>query len=99
MAHITGGGLPGNVPRALPPTVDAELDATSWAVPHEFKVLAEHGGISRPEMLRAFNMGVGMVVIAPPASVDTIVTNARAAGVDAWPLGRIVPGTGRALVE
>lgn len=99
MAHITGGGLPGNVPRALPPTVDAELDATSWAVPHEFKVLAEHGGISRPEMLRAFNMGVGMVVIAPPASVDTIVTNASAAGVDAWPLGRIVPGTGRALVE
>jgi phosphoribosylformylglycinamidine cyclo-ligase len=99
MAHITGGGLPGNVPRALPPTVDAELDTTSWAVPAEFRVLAEHGGISRPEMLRAFNMGVGMVVIAPPQAVDAIVGAARAVGVDAWRIGRVVPGTGRAHVE
>lgn len=99
MAHITGGGLPGNVPRALPPTVDAELDAASWTVPHEFAVLAEAGGISRPEMLRAFNMGVGMVVIAPEASANRILASAREAGVEAWMLGRVVRGTGRVVIE
>jgi len=98
MAHITGGGLPGNVPRALPPTVDAELDAASWTVPHEFAVLAEAGGISRPEMLRAFNMGVGMVVIAPEASANRILASAREAGVEAWMLGRVVRGTGRVVI-
>jgi phosphoribosylformylglycinamidine cyclo-ligase len=98
MAHITGGGLPGNVPRALPPTVDAELDAASWVVPHEFAVLAEAGGISRPEMLRAFNMGVGMVVIAPHTSADAILASARDAGVEAWMLGRVVRGTGRVVI-
>jgi phosphoribosylformylglycinamidine cyclo-ligase len=99
MAHITGGGLPGNVPRALPPTADAELDAASWTVPHEFAVLAEAGGISRPEMLRAFNMGVGMVVIAPQASAAPILASAREAGVEAWMLGRVVRGTGRVVIE
>jgi phosphoribosylformylglycinamidine cyclo-ligase len=99
MAHITGGGLPGNVPRALPPTVDAELDASSWTVPHEFAVLAEAGGISRSEMLRAFNMGVGMVVIAPAQSADAIVASAREAGTAAWLLGRTVRGSGRVVLE
>ena len=99
MAHITGGGIPGNVPRALPPSVNAELDAASWTVPEEFTVLAEQGGISRPEMFRAFNMGIGMVVIVPPSSVDTIIESARIAGVAAWRLGRIVPGTGRVVLE
>jgi phosphoribosylformylglycinamidine cyclo-ligase len=99
MAHITGGGLPGNVPRALPPTSDAELDAASWTVPHEFAVLAEAGGISRPEMLRAFNMGVGMVVFAPQASAAPILASALEAGVEAWMLGRVVRGTGRVVIE
>jgi phosphoribosylformylglycinamidine cyclo-ligase len=99
MAHITGGGLPGNVPRALPPTVDAELDASSWTVPHEFAVLSEAGGISRSEMLRAFNMGVGMVVIAPAQSADAIVASAREAGTAAWLLGRTVRGSGRVVLE
>ena len=98
MAHITGGGLPGNVPRALPPTVDAEVDTASWPVPHEFRILAEYGGISRAEMLRAFNMGIGMVVIAPPGSVDAIIGSAHGVGIDAWRLGRIVPGTGRVVL-
>jgi phosphoribosylformylglycinamidine cyclo-ligase len=98
MAHITGGGLPGNVPRALPPTMDAELDASSWTVPHEFAVLAEYGGISRPEMLRAFNMGIGMAVIGPPESSGAVINGARAAGIDAWLLGRVVPGSGRVVL-
>jgi phosphoribosylformylglycinamidine cyclo-ligase len=98
MAHITGGGLPGNVPRALPPTLDAVLETSSWAVPEEFAVLAEAGRIDRLEMFRAFNMGVGMVVITPEAAGGRVLESARAAGVDAWHLGRVVRGEGRAIL-
>jgi phosphoribosylformylglycinamidine cyclo-ligase len=99
MAHITGGGLPGNVPRVLPPNVDAVLDTSSWAVPPEFAVLADAGGIGRDEMFRAFNMGVGMVVISAPAATSRVLDSARAAGVDAWQLGQIVRGEGRAILN
>jgi phosphoribosylformylglycinamidine cyclo-ligase len=99
MAHITGGGLPGNVHRVLPPTVDAVLDTSSWAVPSEFAVLADAGGIGRDEMFRAFNMGVGMVVISAPAATSRVLDSARAAGVDAWQLGQIVRGEGRAILN
>jgi len=98
MAHITGGGLPGNVPRALPQTLDAVLETSSWAIPDEFAVLAEAGGIDRLEMFRAFNMGVGMVVITPQAAAGRVIESARAAGVDAWQLGRVVRGEGRAIL-
>ncbi len=99
MAHITGGGLPGNVPRVLPPNVDAVLDTSSWAVPPEFAVLADAGGIGPDEMFRAFNMGVGMVVISAPAATSRVLDSARAAGVDAWQLGQIVRGEGRAILN
>jgi len=95
MAHITGGGLPGNLPRALPGTADAVIDTSSWVVPEEFAILAEAGGIQRDEMFRTFNMGVGMVVIAAPPGVPTILASARRAGVHAWELGRVVRGEGR----
>jgi phosphoribosylformylglycinamidine cyclo-ligase len=94
MAHITGGGLPGNVVRALPPSANAEIDTTSWAIPHEFAVLSEQGGIAREEMFRAFNMGVGMVVIADAEAVPAVLDSARSAGVAGWSLGRIVRGHG-----
>ena len=68
MAHITGGGLPGNVNRVLPDTLDAEIDASSWEVPNLFRQLETAGGVSRAEMYRTFNMGVGMVVITDEAS-------------------------------
>ncbi len=103
LAHITGGGLPGNVTRALPPTLDAELDTASWVPPQEFTVLAQAGGVPRAEMFRAFNMGVGMVVIVPPPSAssvaDEVVAGAQAAGIGAWPLGRIVRGSGRVILD
>lgn len=99
MAHITGGGLPGNVPRALPPNVDAVLDTSTWAVAPEFAVLAEAGGIARTEMFRTFNMGVGMVVISAPAATGRVLESARAAGVDAWQLGQIVRGEGRVILN
>ncbi|MDQ8153524.1 MAG: phosphoribosylformylglycinamidine cyclo-ligase [Gemmatimonadota bacterium] len=95
MAHITGGGLPGNLDRSLPATLDADVDTTSWDVPNVFRVLAEAGGVSRDEMFRAFNMGVGMVVITDEQGAQAVRTSAAAAGVESWELGRVVPGTGR----
>jgi len=95
MAHITGGGLPGNLNRALPHTLDAVVETSSWTVPSWFLVLAEAGQVSPMEMFRAFNMGVGMVVITAPASARAVITSAAAHGVDAWEVGRIVPGTGQ----
>src|SRR5438067_3300687 len=98
MAHITGGGLPGNVNRALPPTLDAEIDTTSWQIPNLFTRLQRAGDVARGEMFRAFNMGVGMVVIAAPADVETILGAAQSEGVRAWRLGRVIRGAGQVVL-
>jgi phosphoribosylformylglycinamidine cyclo-ligase len=99
MAHITGGGLPGNLDRSLPPTLDAVVDTTSWEVPNLFRVLAEAGGVARDEMFRAFNMGVGMVVITDAAGAAQVRASATAAGVESWMLGEVVSGTGRVILS
>jgi phosphoribosylformylglycinamidine cyclo-ligase len=98
MAHITGGGIPGNLNRALPPTVDAYVETDSWAVPNLFEQLQRAGTVDRREMFKTFNMGVGMIVIAPPAHADTIVEAAAAAGVHAWHLGDVRSGTGQVIL-
>ena len=94
MAHVTGGGLPGNLNRALPDTLDAEVDTASWAIPNLFLALERAGGVKREEMFRAFNMGVGMVVITDRASADAVRVSARDAGIAAWTLGRVTRGSG-----
>jgi phosphoribosylformylglycinamidine cyclo-ligase len=99
MAHITGGGLPGNLNRALPETLDADVDTSTWIVPGEFRVLAEAGQVASLEMFRAFNMGVGMVVVAPRENVSRITARAAAFGIAAWELGTVVPGTGRVRLD
>ncbi|MBM3907407.1 MAG: phosphoribosylformylglycinamidine cyclo-ligase [Gemmatimonadetes bacterium] len=99
MAHITGGGLPGNLDRSLPPSLDAEVDLASWEVPNVFRVLGEAGGVPRDEMFRAFNMGVGMVVITDDAGAAQVRASATAAGVDNWMLGRVIPGSGRVILK
>ncbi|HEX2778278.1 MAG TPA: phosphoribosylformylglycinamidine cyclo-ligase [Gemmatimonadaceae bacterium] len=99
MAHITGGGLPGNLNRALPGTMDALVETGSWVVPSVFRELEHAGGVERAEMFRAFNMGVGMVVITEPAQADRVIASAAAAGVPAWPMGRIANGTGRVILN
>ena len=99
MAHVTGGGLPGNVNRALPPTLDAEIETRSWQVPNLFTQLQQAGGVARDEMFRAFNMGVGMVVIAGPADVETIMRAAQSVDVGAWRLGRVIRGAGQVVLN
>jgi phosphoribosylformylglycinamidine cyclo-ligase len=99
MAHITGGGIPGNLDRALPPDVDAVVDARSWTIPAEFLALEDAGQVAREEMFRAFNMGVGMIVLADASVADSVIAHAGVAGVPAWTLGATRRGTGAVIFE
>jgi phosphoribosylformylglycinamidine cyclo-ligase len=99
LAHITGGGLTGNLNRALPPTLDARVRVDSWAVPSVFRVLSEAGGVSEDEMFRAFNMGVGMMVVVAPDDAPSVLESARRAGVPAWEAGEVGPGSGQVLLS
>jgi phosphoribosylformylglycinamidine cyclo-ligase len=99
MAHITGGGLPGNLDRALPPTLDAVVELSSWEVPALFRELGLAGAVAREEMFRSFNMGVGMAVICDGADADTVIQSAARAGIAAWSLGHVRPGTGRVVLQ
>jgi phosphoribosylformylglycinamidine cyclo-ligase len=89
-AHVTGGGLPGNVPRVLPPGSDAIVHRGSWPVPAIFAEIQRLGAIPDDEMARVFNLGVGMVAVVAAADA------ARAVAVlgDAYVIGEIVPGSG-----
>jgi phosphoribosylformylglycinamidine cyclo-ligase len=98
MAHITGGGLPGNLDRALPPSLDAVVETSTWEVPAVFSVIQSAGNVGTDEMFRVFNMGVGMVVIASPEHADEIIGAARVAGVVGWRLGEVVRGSGRVVI-
>ena len=94
MSHITGGGLPENLDRALPNNLDAVIDLASWRVPDVFGVLMEAGQVERAEMFRAFNMGVGMVIICAPSDADAVLSAASVAGLKGWQIGSLKPGTG-----
>ena len=94
LAHVTGGGIPGNLPRSLGPGLGARVDTGSWNPPGVFGVLARAGGVSRPEMYRVFNMGVGMLVVVAPAEADGLVSRLRARGEEAWVAGEVVAGSG-----
>ncbi len=98
MAHITGGGLPGNVCRALPPKLDARIDLSSWSVPPIFDFLARHGNVERAEMFRVFNMGVGYVLIVRPTFVESVLRKLRRDGESAWILGEVVKGSGTVVL-
>jgi phosphoribosylformylglycinamidine cyclo-ligase len=72
MAHITGGGIPGNLPRALPRSIHAVVELGSWPVPRIFSYLARLGHIERNELLRTFNFGVGMILVVPPRNLRKV---------------------------
>jgi len=99
MAHITGGGLLENLDRALPQTLDAVVKLESWKVPTVFRVLMEAGKVEPAEMYRTFNMGVGMVVICARFDAEPVMSAAAAAGVKAWMLGSLTPGSGAVILS
>jgi phosphoribosylformylglycinamidine cyclo-ligase len=95
LAHITGGGLTDNVPRILPAGLDARIKLGSWPLLPIFRFMHEAGNIDPDEMLRVFNMGVGMVIVAPPESVDVIVRQFTRIGQKFYFIGNVVKGSGR----
>ncbi len=96
VAHITGGGLPGNLPRVLGDDVDAVVDTTAWEAPRIFRELQAIGGVSDEEMGRVFNMGIGMVLAVPATDADEVVDLLAANGRRSLVIGELVDGTGAA---
>ncbi len=95
MAHITGGGLTGNLPRALPPRCQAIVRRGTWPVPPIFRWLQERGRIAEAEMLRVFNMGIGFACIVPRSQAARARAHLEAHGVPTWEIGEIRRGARR----
>lgn len=95
LAHITGGGIPGNLPRTLGSSLGAVIDLASWKVPDLFRILAEAGGVARDEMWRVFNMGVGMIALVAPDDVDAVLESSSGPPDGAaWVMGEVEAGEG-----
>jgi phosphoribosylformylglycinamidine cyclo-ligase len=94
LAHITGGGIPGNLPRVLPDGLGAAVDRGSWTPPPLFRLLQRAGGVERDEMYRVFNMGVGMIAAVAPPEADPVLADLRAMGEDPWIVGEVEEGSG-----
>jgi phosphoribosylformylglycinamidine cyclo-ligase len=97
LAHITGGGIPDNLPRVLPQGTAARVNRDSWPVPPLFSFLQRAGRVEQTEMDRAFNMGVGMVVIVAPDDVEALMTELDRAGETHHAIGEVVAGQGEVL--
>jgi len=89
LAHITGGGFPDNIPRALPPGLGVQLDLARVPVLPVFRWLAAAGGIAQPEMLRTFNCGIGMIAVVDPAKADAVAAELTRAGESVSRLGEV----------
>ena len=92
VAHITGGGFEGNVPRALPEGVRAVIDRSTWEVPPIFTEIRRLGRVDDDEMARVFNLGVGMIVVVAPEQAAPALAALRGAGVGAETIGRVEAG-------
>jgi phosphoribosylformylglycinamidine cyclo-ligase len=93
-AHITGGGLPENLPRVLPENISAHIDTDSWEWPAVFRWLQQEGAVPDAEMYRTFNCGVGMLLCVPPTDVAGVIEQLRQSGQAAWRIGRVERGDG-----
>jgi phosphoribosylformylglycinamidine cyclo-ligase len=94
LAHITGGGLPANVPRVIPGDMDVVFHRKSWQIPPIFDFLQNIGEVDTQEMYHVFNMGIGMSIIVPPYYADAIVRRIRKMKWGADIVGEVVSGQG-----
>lgn len=92
LAHITGGGIAGNLVRVLPEGCEAVIDPRSWQWPALFGVLQRGGGVALDEMREVFNLGLGMIVVVPAARAEAVRTAVGAAGVGSWIVGEVRAG-------
>ena len=92
LAHITGGGITENLPRTLPEGCAAEVELKAWEIPPIFQVIARRGGIARDEMLRAFNMGIGLMIVCSAGDVNAVLEQTRSVEPGAAAIGRVIAG-------
>ena len=98
LCHVTGGGLPGNLPRVLPDGLAAEVDATTWRWPEVFTWLKERGPVADDQMWSTFNCGVGMVAVVSAEHAEETVAHLRGRDVESWVMGEVVAGSGVRIV-
>jgi len=94
LAHITGGGFPGNIPRVLPEGLGAVVRRGSWEVPPLFRLIQKGGEVPDEEMVRTFNMGIGMVVVVAPGDLHDVEHSLERRGEPSFVIGRVVSGSG-----
>jgi phosphoribosylformylglycinamidine cyclo-ligase len=94
LAHITGGGFAGNIPRVLPEGLGAQLRRGSWDVPQLFRLIQKGGSVSDEEMARTFNMGIGMVVVVAPSDLHDVEHSLERRGEPSFVIGSVVSGAG-----
>ena len=99
MAHITGGGLPGNIPRVLPKDCNAVIKKSSWPAPKIFTFLQAKGPVEEDEMFRVFNMGIGFVLIVSEDFANSIARKLTKYGEQVYKLGRITGGSGKVIFK
>ncbi len=92
LAHVTGGGLPDNLPRVLPEGCAARVDLGSWPVPELFRLLQRAGEVPREDLLRTFNLGIGMVAVVPEERLADLAAHLEARREPWWEIGRVVSG-------
>ena len=98
VAHITGGGIPGNLARILPEGVDAVVETGSWEVPSIFRFVMERGKVAREEMFRTFNMGIGMCLVVSPEDVEK-VQELLSGREKVYVIGKVVKGSGKVILR
>lgn len=94
MAHITGGGIKENLNRILGPQVDAVIDLSTYRIPKIFGAIKQAGSIADPEMLRTFNVGVGLTVVCGREDANQVMAHISSSGIPAYTIGEIVDGSG-----
>jgi phosphoribosylformylglycinamidine cyclo-ligase len=99
LAHITGGGITENTPRALPNGLDAEIDLASWTLPGVFSWLAKSAAIDAEEMLRTFNCGIGLIAVVAEENAEAAIAAFRRYGESVSRIGQLVPGEGESKVR
>jgi phosphoribosylformylglycinamidine cyclo-ligase len=99
MAHITGGGLPENLPRCLAANQSIRIDLNCWKVPSIFNWIATAGSVSQPDLFNTFNMGIGFVVLVPPTQVDRAIELFQSYNIEGFAIGEAIAGNGEFIMN
>ena len=89
MSHITGGGIPENLPRCIPNGLEARVDWNSWSIPEIFLEIQRQGNIDEQEMKRVFNLGIGYCVVVPANRVEFAMDVIRDESIECWEIGEV----------